>query len=210
MIATLLFLSLSVTSAHSYYMILFATQNGDAHLFPEPKTCHNWATWVEVDENHNVVEHFNISWVGHAGVKFFYGPQCPRNLTLQQTLDRAKSRGVCMTMWGPYCVTECCYQAARRQYEYLEAAIVNGTAFYTVLDRFTRGKDNCPAFNCIHAITGCQGEMINTHNRIGNAAAEAIMRHFRHKYGIGYYNPANEWVWDAVRPEGDYYIQRAD
>ena len=92
MIAALIFFAFGVTSAHSHYLVLFAHQNADAGLFPDPKTCHNWATWIEVDENHQVVEHFNISWVGHAGVKFFYGPQCPRNLTLEQTLERAKKR----------------------------------------------------------------------------------------------------------------------
>ena len=209
MLTTLLFLTLSVTAGNSHYLILFAHQNCDAGHFPDPKTCHNWATWVEVDENKNVVEQFNISWVGHAGVKFFYGPQCPRNLTLEATLERAKKRCLCMTMWGPYCVSDCCYQSAKKQFNYLESAIANGTAFYTVLDRFTRNKDNCPAFNCIHAVTDCCGDMVNVHNRIGNAAAEAILKQMHKSCGVGYYSPDNEWVWEAVKPEGDYQIQRA-
>ena len=114
-----------------------------------------------------------------------------------------------MTMWGPYCVSECCYQAAKRQFQYLEEAIIHGTATYTVLDRFTRHRNSCPSFNCIHAITDCSGEMVNVHNRIGNAAAEVILKQFHKSMAVGYYSPENEWVWQAIRPEGEYNIFRA-
>lgn len=199
-------LSALLAGSSCHYVILFGQQNTLCEAEKDLHYSHSFGTWVETDEEHNVKEVFTISWSGTKGVKLFSGPQWPINRDLEASLARSVQRCTQVTMYGPYRVTCSAFRRAKCQYNTLEAAECSGCPKYTVIDTFTKHLP-CPAFNCIHALLDITGDHIKTGDRNGNEVTELIVCKFR-EYGVitGRY-PEDEWVWEAVRPEG-YHVHR--
>jgi hypothetical protein len=186
---------------HPHYVMIFGHQDRPDGQ-PDPKSAHSWATWVEVEENHDVKESFTISWTGVHGVKFFYGPMPARNLDLDATLERARKRGLCMKMWGPYRIGACHYDRAKCRHDELEVGEATGQLKYNLWDKGTRNNTKDPSFNCLHAILDANGEMINNHNRYGFRASEYFAEVFLEQGYAQPKQPEDEWIWNALRPEG--------
>lgn len=183
--------------ADRHFMLIFAHQNDDFRVAPNPKHSHSFGTWVKVDEEDNVREYFTISWVGIYGVLYLHGPMPAENRSLEHSLASAKERCLPVTLWGPYRVNERCYQQAKQQYERLELAERTGQCTYNLFDRQSRHERS---FNCIHALSDCCGKTILTGRLRGNDASKFIVEHFHECRLVEGRHPEDDWVWEALRP----------
>lgn len=192
-------LAASLIGADAHYVLVFAHQDTPVGVRPDPRKSHSFACWIRVADG-QIAEEFNISWTGVYGVRFLKGAQPGRNLSLEQTLERARRRGVCVSMWGPFLVCPNAFDRARRQYERLEWGERTGGVQYNVLDAVSRSFDRRPAINCIHVLSDLTGQRLRTGGKYGVTASELIVESY-HKYGVTLgRDPAAEWIWEAIRP----------
>jgi hypothetical protein len=205
----LLLLSVGLVGDHSYYLIMFAHQDTSNENYIPAKGSHSFATWVEADEDHNICEVFTISWVGEHGVKFWEFRQKSHNRDLLESLEVARRRCLTVTMWGPYRISECFYRQAKKHYDYLVCSEATQCNRYAVLDAALRLRTTERSFNCIHALTDVCGHYIVTAGRHGNRASKHILEEYRKKFRFGSHCCEDDWVWEAVRPEG-FCVHRAD
>lgn len=207
MLTGMLLVAMGMVAGKTHYMLIFAHQNHDFVIAPNPKVSHSWGTWVEVDEAGNIDDVFTISWIGIKGVIYIHGPMVPENLDLEQSFAQARRKHTCVTMWGPYRVTECCFQQARRQYEKLEQAELDGSCTYNLWDRQSRYNRAKPSFNCIHALSDCCNPTIITGNRYGKEASRYIVEQFHECRLVECRKPEDDWVWEAIKPSCAHVIR---
>ncbi len=205
----LLLLASTLADVHPHYVMIFGHQDRTDGKQPDPKASHSWLTWVEANDDHDINEAFTVSWTGVHGVKFMYGPMPARNLDLNQTLERATKRGLCMKMWGPYRIEECHYQKAKARHTELEDGEATGRLKYNLWDRMTRNDPMNPSFNCLHAFYDAHGQMIDSNNRYGFRASEYFAQVFREQGYTQPKQPEDIWVWNALKPE-PYQVSIAD
>jgi hypothetical protein len=209
MLKSLLLLSVGLMGDHSHYLIMFAHQHNEKDWHVPAKGSHSFGTWVEVDEDHNICEVFTISWVGNLGVKFWEFHQTSHNRDLLESLQVARRRCLKVTMWGPFGISECFYRQAKKHYDYLMCSEATQSNKYAVMDAMLRLRNENRSFNCIHALTDVCGHYVSTAGRHGNKASEFIIEKYREQFRFGQHCSKDDWVWDAIRPEG-FCIERAD
>lgn len=195
-----LLLASCLFGGESHYVFVFAHQDAPAGVRPDPHNSHSFACWTRVVDE-RIVERFNISWTGIHGVRFLRGAQPGRNLDLEATLLRARTRHLCVSMWGPYLVDPKAFERARWQYERLELGSRTGNVRYNVVDNISRSIGSRPSINCIHVLTDLCGDPVRTGGKHGIAASEFIVQEFYRRGVIQGLQPRAEWIWDAIRPE---------
>jgi hypothetical protein len=159
-----------------YYLWIFAAQS---RPFYPPHT-HTWATFARVSGCPTpacppTFETFTISWMpATLKVRFFaVHPETGVNLDLMTSLRFVQCDGAKTSVWGPYEITPCLYEAGRRQKDLLES----GSVLYRAID---------PVFyspgisECIHAVSDIDRTRSRLYYeetaRFGNIAARHIAR----------------------------------
>jgi hypothetical protein len=183
----------------SYYMIVFATQKS----LNRPKFAHSFATFIkatddEASPNGPVLQSHTISWLSaNADVELVrLRPEAGFNFDLPSTLNRGRSIGARISMWGPYQIQEELYNRAVRQALRLDSQAIG----YKVLDRRFRPD---VASNCIHAVTDLDMDngLLDTGTERGEGASQLIVDHLR-RWII---NPAETHSWISQRLGLDQY-----
>jgi len=161
----------------SYFMMIFA-QEGPGH---EPWLSHTFATFVKAsgsgtNKNQYKIEGHTISWLpATLDVRLLrLSPERGKNFSLEETLRRAKSLNLRITMWGPYQINEELYERAVRQEKHLK----QGAIGYKALDG--RFRPNV-ASNCFHAISDVDADngLLNTGTAHGDEATLMVLNHLK-------------------------------
>jgi hypothetical protein len=163
---------LAAAEPTSYYMMVFASQDGSNRLKPS----HTFATFVKATgKGHDAkLESHTISWLPESLniVVLRSEPEPGKNFDLPSTLRWAQSLRARVTMWGPYTIKKGLYERAIRQVERLNKRAI----LYKAVDaRFRPQK----ASNCIHAVADIDTEngLLETGISRGEAASQMVVSH---------------------------------
>jgi hypothetical protein len=138
-----------VAAQDRHYLWIFCAQ---ARPFC-PAHTHTWASFARVGEGAapagpRVCETFTISWMP-ATLKVRFSARRPEpgtNLDLLTSFRFVQGDGARISVWGPYEITPCLYEAGRRQKDRLEG----GDVQYRAIDPFFYSPG---VTECIHAVS---------------------------------------------------------
>jgi hypothetical protein len=188
--AALLALALlpSVAAAQDrHYLWIFAAQS---HPFC-PAHAHTWAAFARVEGctapgGPPAFETFTISWMPATLKVRFHAlqPEAGVNLDLLTSLRFVQGDGAHISVWGPYEITPCLYEAGRRQKDRLEG----GTVRYRAIDplQYSPGITEC-----IHAVSDIDRTRSRVYYEETIRFGEAAGSHVAHTW------VRSGWAWPA-------------
>jgi hypothetical protein len=152
--ATFLVFALAAKPAQAmeaYYMAIFASEREPLAL---PEFVHTFGTFARVTDQGPPgapglrIDTFTISWMPQTLTIRLARvlPECGANLDLPTTLQWARERKLCVSMWGPYQIDRCLYERALAQKAHLES----GSVRYKAIDTGYPARE---VSNCIHAMS---------------------------------------------------------
>lgn len=135
---------------------------------PRAIDSHTFATVARVTQNGTY--YHSISWMpATLIVRIVARPEPGINLTYEQTLALARSKGALVVQYGPYRINPFFYNAFLARV----AQLNSGAILYKANDRDTYPM----AVNCIHAVSGIVGRL-RTGMTWGRLATEQVINYF--------------------------------